>query len=195
MRIRLPVEQLLVETFSVVLGILVALAVNDWREAREHAQLAAQVVARFEREIADNDSALALRAPYHRAMADSLGALVQRSAGRAPAGGLHAIRNWAGTRPTLLRSAAWESALATQALSYLDYGTVADLSRLYEQQRRVQAIATGYIGVMYTPSFQTGGFGSIASLFSFLEDLAANEAGLHLSYQAELRALERVQRH
>ncbi len=193
MRVRLPIEQLLVETFSVVLGILVALAVNDWRENREHARLAAQVVTSFQREIATNDSALTERAAYHRAMADSLGALVARSAGREPPGGLRAIRGWHGITPVLLRSAAWESALATQALSYVDYRTVADLSRIYEQQRRLDAISTGFIATMFTPGFQTGGFGSIASMASYLQDIAGAEGRLKQEYDAELRALRRLE--
>ncbi len=46
---------------------------------------------------------------------------------------------------------------------------------------------------MYAPAFQTGGFGSIASIYSYLADIAANEARLHESYQAELKALRRLQ--
>ena len=38
---KLPLQKLLIEVFSIVLGVLLALAMNQWREARANRALAA----------------------------------------------------------------------------------------------------------------------------------------------------------
>jgi hypothetical protein len=69
-------ETLAVETFSVVLGVLLALGANAWREDRRHAADAHHALETIRAELATNRDAIRAKLPYHRAMHDSLAALV-----------------------------------------------------------------------------------------------------------------------
>src|SRR5579884_1125517 len=61
-------EKLAVETFSVVLGIVLALAVNAWHDDRVHRQQACEALRAIRSELSTNLAALRERAGYHLEM-------------------------------------------------------------------------------------------------------------------------------
>ncbi|HVX40668.1 MAG TPA: hypothetical protein VHB25_13955, partial [Gemmatimonadaceae bacterium] len=173
--IRRRIEDLALETFSVVLGVALAFAANAWHDRRSHEQSACEALSAIRRELASNDSILRAKLPYHSAMRDSLRALLARTHSPEVPGGLLAIKNWNGLQPSPLVDDAWQTARSTQELTYLPYGLVIELSKTYAMQQRIADATRGLYAAVYTPAFASGGVAAIGAMSSFLDDLASNE--------------------
>lgn len=184
-------EKLAVETFSVVLGIVLALAANAWHDRRTHEQAACEALRAIGSELKSNDSVLHDRLPYHTAMRDSLAALLARTRGSDVPGGLRAIDNWSGLRPTPILDDAWQTARSTQELQYLPYELVIGLSRTYAMQQRITDTNRGFYAAVYTPAFAAGGVAAIAAMQSFLGDLTSNEGHLQAQLDSSRRSVAR----
>ena len=183
------VPAIAVETFSVVLGVLLALAVNAWREDGVHHVQVDVALQTIRREIAANRELLTERLPYHQSMRDSLRALVGRTRGQTTPGGLQVIKTWQGVQPTRLVDDAWHTAGATGLLQYMPYPLVLELSQTYSTQNRLQDVNRGLATVVYSPSFAANGVAALASVDSYLADIAETETQLVSQYDSSLRAV------
>jgi hypothetical protein len=183
---RAHLEKLALETFSVVLGIVLALGANAWHDARVHRQSACEALRVIRSELASNDSTLRAKLPYHTAMRDSLAALLARTHGAVVPTGLRAIDNWSGLQPSPLLDDAWQTARATQDLQYLPYPVAVGISRTYAMQQRIADTNRGFYAAVYTPAFASGGVAAIAAMQSFLTDLVSNEGHLEEQMRREL---------
>ncbi len=188
-------EQLALETFSVVLGIILALGANAWHDRRVHGADAAEAMHAIRSELGSNDSLLRVKVPYHRAMRDSLAALLRRTTTRDAPGGLLAIKNWNGSQPAQLLDDAWQTARATQTIQYVPYDVVVGLSRTYAMQQRISDVNRAFYGAVFTPQFATGGVTSLAAMESYLGDISANEAQLVEQYDRELTRVDSFNAH
>lgn len=190
MEIRSHAEAFALETFSVVLGIVLALGANAWHDRVVHKEQAREALASIRAELSANRGSLGPKLSYHSAMHDSLGALVARTHTREVPGGLFAVANWNGLQPTSLLDDAWQTARSTQALEYLPYDEVLALSRTYAIQQRIAEINRAFFGAVYTPEFASGGVFAIGSMSSYLQDVAAAETRLSSEYDAEIKRLD-----
>lgn len=121
----------LVESFFVVSSILLALAVDSWAENRGYAELADQSLGIFEQEILRNRAALEEVGPFHEGIRDLLGQMLNGSEVQAE------LRNvMEGLETPVLLNTAWETALATGALTHIDVQVVSALSITYSIQER-----------------------------------------------------------
>jgi len=179
-------EKLAIETFSVVLGIVLALAANAWHDRRSHQESACEALRAIRTELASNDSVVHAKLPYHEAMTDSLTALLGRTHGPVVPNGLRAISNWQGLSPAQLLDDAWQTARSTEAVQYMPYGVVIQLSRAYAAQQRIADQSRGFYAAVYTPAFATGGVSAIAAMQSFLSDLKSNEEHLQTQLDSTL---------
>ncbi len=118
----------LVESVFVVGSILMALAVDEWSQNREYAELADQSLGIFEREILQNQARLADVAPYHQGIRDLLGQM------RLVTDPVDLRSIMEGLDPPVLLSTAWETALATGALTHMEFEVVSALSLTYSIQ-------------------------------------------------------------
>jgi hypothetical protein len=180
------VEKLAIETFSVVLGIVLAFAVNAWHERRARQLSACEALAAIRNELATTQAGVRARLPYHEEMRDSVAVLVARTRGPSMPNGLRAISNWSGVHPTPLFDDAWQTARSTQALQYLPYDAVVGLSRVYASQQRIVDASRGFSAAVYTPAFATGGVAAVAAMDSCLEDLTSNERHLLAQLDSEV---------
>ncbi len=69
---RRSLGRLLLEVFFIVLGVMVALAGNEWRENRALAKRTNAALENIRLEILRNQQTVQLRQPYHQAMRDSI---------------------------------------------------------------------------------------------------------------------------
>lgn len=121
----------LVESFFVVGSILLALAVDSWAENRDFAELADQSLGIFEQEIVRNRAALDEVSPFHTGIRDLLEQMLNGSEVQAE------LRNvMEGLETPVLLNTAWETALATGALTHIDVQIVSALSLTYSIQER-----------------------------------------------------------
>jgi hypothetical protein len=119
----------LVESAFVVASILMALAVDEWSQNREYAELADQSIGIFEREILRNQARLADAAPYHQGIRDLLSQVRM-----IPERDIDVRSVMEGLEAPVLLSTAWETALATGALTHMEFEVVSALSLTYSIQ-------------------------------------------------------------
>jgi hypothetical protein len=152
MRLRIRVESLLVETFSVVLGILLALAVNGWHDRRTHDASAREALHNIRDEIAANRATLGAKVGYHEAMRDSLQALLARTSNGRLTASQNTIQGWNGIAPARLVDNAWQTARTTGVMQYIPYPVVLRLSNCYGLQQGISDAQRAYYAVVYAPA-------------------------------------------
>lgn len=145
--LRSQTPAILVETFSVVLAVLLALGINGWRERRAEAQLAADALAKLVTEVEGNRDRLTNILPQQRARAESLQSGIDAiEAGNEPGVNIGLIAEQ-------LRSAAWETALLTDAARHMDFEVVSQLSDIYKLQEVVDASLNRMLASMTSADF------------------------------------------
>ena len=125
------ISRVLVESVLVVGSILLALALDEWSEDQDYQDLATLSLLNFEREIQQNSLRLEDVTPFHVGLRDLL-TNMDASGGGVPATTIRNILE--GFQPALMVSTAWETAVATGALGYMDYDVVAGPSLTYNLQ-------------------------------------------------------------
>lgn len=126
---QVSLPQAFFEAFFVVLGVLLALAANEWREDRRAAAHAATALSSIVDELRTNRDAVASSLDYHRTLAGKL--REHRAAGSTPD-----IRTFGRgfVHPASVLRTAWSTAGATNAFEELDYDIVLALSQIYATQ-------------------------------------------------------------
>ena len=105
---------LMLEVVSIIIAVLLALGVNEWRESRSHKKLADQALATIHDEIVENKKLFETILPHHKELLDTLifvdnqikNGLLSEDDDRAE---LQFV-------PLFVQHTAWQTALATQAL-------------------------------------------------------------------------------
>jgi hypothetical protein len=124
----------LVESVFVVGSILLALALDNWAENRSYAELADQSLGIFEQEILRNRAGLEEVTPFHTGIRELLGRNLD-----APGIQVDLRSVLEGLEAPVLLNTAWETALATGALTHMDVQIVSALSLTYSIQERFAA--------------------------------------------------------
>jgi hypothetical protein len=127
--------QVFFESALIVVSILVALGLDEWRQNREDEETVRQALANFGSEIRQNKARVEDAAPFNQGLLDVL-------RGRYEGGGIESVDEFIilaeSYTPVVLQSTAWETALATGSLAKMDYNLVSALSLTYSLQNRYQ---------------------------------------------------------
>lgn len=142
----------LFESALIIFSILFALWVNDWKEERDHRNLAQQALANFEREILNNQATVKRQLEYHQRLQESLRAVLENPGRIRTLEQLWQETQWKGLSPPVFLDTAWQTAVATRALTYLDYQTVSVLSEIYSTQKVMDKLVE-----LFLPSFLASG--------------------------------------
>lgn len=129
----ISIGTLLIEAFSVVLAVLFALGVNEWRTKLANKDLAENALKNILIEIESNKAELEIALQEHYAIRDTLEkALEENSKANKSKKTAKSVRfNYS---HSVLSNTAWNSTIATQAVRFLDFETVKSMSELYELQ-------------------------------------------------------------
>ena len=134
--------QVIFESALIVVSILVALGLDEWREKREDDQIVQQALANFVREIGQNQSRIDDAAPFNQGLLNVLKSRSEHNGIGSVDEFVNMVESYA---PVVLQSTAWETALATGSLAKMDYNLVSALSLTYSLQNRYQvATRTGF---------------------------------------------------
>ncbi len=128
-RLREKWPELLLEAVSVVFAVLLALAVDEWRDGRASARRAEVARQGILEEAASNLAELENTRAWNVAMLEGLEEARQRQREEQPVGSIQADYEIA-----LLSSSAWSTAQVTGAVLQLPYEWLQDVSRQYELQ-------------------------------------------------------------
>lgn len=179
--------EVIVQSIAVTVSILLALWVDQWKQRRAAQNLATESMISFTKEIRQNQARLDDILPYH----DGLRAMLEKEELS------HTIRTQAqfqgavgidGLRPPSLLQTAWQTAVATGALTHLDYETVAALSLTYTLQDRFREDSrTGFQAIMQASDFRPGEAAmAVRSADNYLRETVTSENDLRATYaQAE----------
>jgi hypothetical protein len=133
-------------------GVFLGLMGEQWRERAQHRELAETSLRRFREEIVTNRKAVAAVKDYHVTMKGTLEAFL---AADAKTKSTKPVR-LKGIQPASFERTAWDLALATQALTYIDPPLAFALSRIYTTQAQYAELSRGVLQAMYviTPMYE-----------------------------------------
>jgi hypothetical protein len=142
---------LLFEVVLIAVGVFLALWANNWREDREHRAQARAALRNFASEMEANRQAIQNNRAYHETFARELREFL---ASKEPASEdrLNKSVHFEGMRPVIFEHTAWDLALATQALSYLDPDLAFDISKVYTRQNAFQKLEDSFLAAAFTPA-------------------------------------------
>ena len=176
----------LVESSFVVASILMALAVDEWAQNKEYEDLASQSLEIFEREIGQNRARLVDVGPYHGGIRDLLGQMAALDEE-----GLDVRPIVEGLESPVLLSTAWETALATGALTHMDFQTVSALSLTYSIQEEFEEGGPS-LPRFFSPETISAAENrqQVSEAFRYLMDLTQGESELLAVYDEVLEVIE-----
>ena len=140
--LKIGLEVLLIST-----GVFLGLMGEQWRERAHHRELAETSLRRFRDEILTNRKAVAAVKDYHTTTKKSLAAFFAADAKTRPT-----IRDGIrirGIQPASFERTAWDLALITQSLTFVDPSLAFALSRIYTTQQSYAELSRGILQAMY----------------------------------------------
>ena len=146
-----PVAQIFLEAFLVALGVVLALAANEWRQGALARETADEALKSIHTELVFNRAALDSAMIYHSATVDSL-----RSSMRAGETPSYQVFSRGYIAPALLQSHAWDTARETNALAPLPYEQVLEISRIYSLMAGYETQKEFSGRVIYETMFREG---------------------------------------
>lgn len=186
------------ESVLIVVSVLLAFGLNEWRMQRADRELARNVVDGLYKEIDANRELLETMQAQHVQLAEAIASLAPESLDGRPAFVVVAQnRVDGGSLINPPAEAAWQTALSTGALRLLDYETVSILSRIYLGQRDAVGRTSERIADLAfdTRMFDAEtGVEAIQVFLALLRELASQEAHLMNEYENGLRRLNEIRR-
>jgi hypothetical protein len=183
-----------VESFLIVMSILAALAVENWREQRGNHRLAVKSLLIFEREMRQNLALLDNNAPFHNGMHELLTQAhvdPEHEVDLASVIGFVEALQQEQNQQSLLRNTAWQTALATGALTHIDVETVSALSLTYSMQQRFveesRASLPRLVQSVTISSIQQRS--AVEETYEYVNDLVAAEQELRGFYKQALEII------
>ena len=181
--LKIGLEVLLIST-----GVFLGLMGEQWRTRSEHRERAHEALRRFRTEIAANRKSILAVQAYHVKTRDAL----DRYFAASPAGRASINVQVRGIQPVFFGRTAWDLALATQALSYVDSDLAFELSDIYTLQEQYANQTRDMLQATYLqpPSINTDGF--LAALKEYYGDIVRWEPELLQKYDALTPRLDRA---
>jgi hypothetical protein len=142
---------LIFEVALIAVGVFLALWANNWHEDREHRAQARAALHNFAAEMETNRQATQRNRAYHEAFARELHEFLT-SKEPASEDRLNKSVHFEGMRPVIFEHTAWDLALATQALSYLDPNLAFDISKVYTKQNAFEKLEDSFLAAAFTPA-------------------------------------------
>jgi len=140
--LKIGLEVLLIGT-----GVFLGLMGEQWREHAQHRELAETSLRRFREEILTNRNAVTSVKDYHVTTKQKLDAFLAADAKLRPA--MFESLRLKGIQPASFERTAWDLALVTQALTYVDPPLAFSLSRIYTTQAQYAELSRGVLQAMY----------------------------------------------
>ena len=183
--------RVLFESLLITVSIFLALALDEWREDRQNADNIQKALSNFLGEIRQNKVAIDDAAPFNMGLRHVLG---KRQEVRKIESVAHFVDMIESYSPVVLRSTAWETALATGSLSKMDYNLVSALSLTYGLQNRYQELNRTGMSELTSPQNLTAERLNVAVYNSirYLEEVTQMESELSIVYSEAAAVVESV---
>ncbi len=188
------VGTLFAQLFFIAAGVYLGNQADDWKQERSHREAARATLANFRTELSRNQAALMHDTAYHAQLARGFRPYLTGAAG-APSsvGELFERAGWHGAGTIAFRHTAWDVALASQALTYLDQRLAFEIADVYLAQQRYEEYQLTTQRAVFNPaSLRRDGLGSLGLLFGVYYNDAAmsNDPELLHQYAAVIRRVD-----
>jgi hypothetical protein len=177
---------MVLQVVLIAVGVFLGLAGEEWREDRENRRLADETLRRFRAEVATNRDIVLEVKDYHVEKLAELDAYFTATEEEKA----NISVRLAGIRPPRFESTAWDLAVATGTLAYLDSELAFALSRIYGIQTMTTQLGNGMMDAMYLRTPTLDGDAFLAALRLYYDDLTDIEPGLLPAYDTLLVALD-----
>jgi len=185
---RIWLSRTIFESMLVVMSILLALGVREWQDSRVTQQLINRSLDSFERELTQNKNRIEALYPYHVGLQSVLAELQVESHPDSE----RELRNVLnGFQSAVLLTTAWDTALATGALSDMDYELVYALSLTYSLQDRFRTLYnSGLIDLLNSNTTSETAPTLAYAASRYVNDITTAEGDLLAAYQEALEQLQ-----
>jgi hypothetical protein len=185
---RKSVTKIALEITLISVGVFLGLAGEQWREDRRHRELAESSLRSFRSEIVINRKAITDVRDYHTRLLKQLQTYLSKD---------HRSRNTAdvsiqGLRFPTFDQTAWDLALTTQALPYVDQDLAFALSRVYNEQRTFNDLTRGMTQAMYLIPMQDNFDAFAQAAEAYYGDAVFMEPKLLVEYDDLVRQIDRA---
>ena len=180
--------KLVLEVALISVGVFLGLLGEQWRENAHQRDLARDSVRRFRAEIVENRDAVVNVAPYHATVQKEIQAALDKGLEHPSGEGIH----FHGIQPAQFDRSAWELAIATQSLAYIDSDLALALSNIYNLQGTVTDLTRGLAQAMYAtpPIDEKGQISFFGAALVYYGDVTVYEPRLLEMYDAVLPRLD-----
>lgn len=183
--------KVVLEVAFIGVGVFLGLMGEQWRENRRHHELAEQGLQRFRTEIVANRKAIAAVKDYHVDRLKDVQLYFETPKARRKDLDLHLQ---GGARPAFLDHSAWDFALATQSLTYLDNELAYAISSVYSNQAILQGVEGALLQSIYNNAPIENVDLYLATLQAFFGDSSGIEPRLMTLYDDALQRIDKVLR-
>lgn len=181
------------EVVLISAGVFLGLMGEQWRERTEHRELAEESLRRFRTEIVTNRNAIASRKDYHATLKQELTTYFTSDAPKTSARFAETVHMSMGIGPVFFEQAAWDLALATEALAYIDADLAFALSRAYTLQQEYSGIQRAIAqSTIYGRSWTQDLDGVMRSILNYMGDASFFDPMLIKSYDEVLTQIDRA---
>jgi hypothetical protein len=183
---------LILELAMIVVGVFLGLMAEQWREGRHEHALALASLENFRTEIKTNQMQVTAVRAYHTALAANMGKFMNSK-------GPHGLKDmmeqtkFRGTSTVDFEHTAWDLALSTHSLSYLQPDMAYAISRLYTRQQGFQTMENSFMQSAFAPSTFSDvqhASGLAIAMLSYLGDVNVQEPNLLVMYDKLLPKLD-----
>jgi hypothetical protein len=171
---------LAVQFFLIGVAVFLGLQADQWREDRDHRATVRATLLNFRTEVAQNRAEVLARLPYHRALADSMSSGLRR-----PTATIDEVMSrfrfdgkpFRGMSSVDFARTAWDLAIATDALSYMDPALAFAIADVYHQQQVFQNIQNSFLSNLFTPDYfrEENGRSALIAVSAYMGDVSYQE--------------------
>jgi len=179
----------LFESALIVISILVALGLDEWRDDRQDEETVQLALSNFASELRQNQARVEDAAPFNRGLRSVLRNHYQDDDIESVEEFVNMVESYA---PVVLQSTAWETALATGSLAKMDYNLVSALSLTYSLQNRYQLASRSGMADLTSPQNLSEEKLNLAMYNSirYLDDITSMEEELGVIYDEAFAVIQ-----
>jgi hypothetical protein len=180
--------KLALEVALIGTGVFLGLAGEQWRENARHRELAHDALRRFRSEVEANRQSVVRVKDYHVEMQRRIREFLAADAKSRPS---HDV-NLRGIEPAGFEHTAWDLALTTQSLAYIDSDLAFALARIYNLQQGYAELSRGVLQAMYIKPASQDLEGFFQAVDTYYGDVVLMEPKLMRMYDEILPRLDRA---
>jgi hypothetical protein len=182
-----PILRMVFEVVLISIGVFLGLAGDQWREDAQHRQSAEASLHRFRSELQTNRKSVSEVSDYHAAALKRIRAYLATD----PQKRNRADVQLQGLQPAVFEQTAWDLALSTQSLTYIDPDLAFALSKVYNSQQQYIGLTRGILQAMYLVPLKENFDAFVAAADTYFSDVVLMEPKLVQMYDEVIPLIDR----